>query len=307
MAPILRSQFTDLFLEDQLPALESLVYSRYDRFPEQYSRIFNVKTTKRDIVQTTEVAGLGLMTTIVEGGPVNYDSPIQAFDKTYKPVQYGLGFKVSRVAFDDDRFDLIRKTASELGRSAKETVEVQAATVLNNAFATTGPDGKVLCATDHPLVGGGTQANRPTNHTDLDVPSLEDALTTMRTWKDHRGRKIRIAPRLLVVAPANGWNAAEILKGVWRGDTANHTINAFREQEGMPSFNDFMVYDYLTDTDAWFVISDKEDHSLDFYWREKPNVVHDVDFDSRSLKTAMWMRFDVGFSSYLGIYGTQGA
>ena len=30
-----------------------------------------------------------------------------------------------------------------------------------------------------------------------------------------------------------------------------------------------------------------------FFWREKFNVVHEVHFDSRTIKTAAWMRFRV--------------
>jgi len=36
------------------------------------------------------------------------------------------------------------------------------------------------------------------------------------------------------------------------------------------------------------------DTELRFYTEEEFNTIHDVDFDTRSLKTAGWMRFAVG-------------
>lgn len=305
---IVRSQFADLYLEDQLPAIEALIMNRYEARPEQYSKVFRVFNTKRDIVQTTEVSGLGLFGTVDEGANLAYDAPIPAFEKTYKPVQWANGFIVSRVAFDDDRYDFISKLSGELGKSARETVETEAFNIFNNAFSAsfTGPDGVALCATNHPKVGGGTQANRATVHSDLDVPSLESAFTDMYTWVDHRGRKAGIKPANVLVHPSNAFNVAEILKSNLRSDTANNAVNAFKEVNDMSTIN-YMISPYLTDTDAWFVLADKEDTELRFYWRERPSIFHDVHFDSRSLKTAMWMRFIVGFNGYLGVWGSAGA
>ena len=52
-------------------------------------------------------------------------------------------------------------------RSMANTKQIKAASVLNNAFSTTGGDGKTLIATDHPLGGGGSLANRATTMADL--------------------------------------------------------------------------------------------------------------------------------------------
>ena len=94
-----------------------------------------------------------------------------------------------------------------------------------------------------------------------------------------------------------------MLGGSDRADTANRTINAFKRRSGMPSFDSWMVWDYLTNPDAWFLEAEKEDTELRYYDREAFNTVHDIDFDSRSVKTAGWMRFSVGYNGFYGIYG----
>lgn len=304
-----RTQFTDLYLVDALPAIDEVIMGRYNRFPAQYSKFFRVLKSKRSIEQTTEVTGFGQFATVAEAGDTRYDDALQGFDKTYTHVQRSLGFKVSRIAADDDRWGVVGKLGRELGKSAMETREVVAADIFNNGFnsAFTGPDGKELFATDHPLAGGGTEQNELTTSADLDVASLELALTDFRSFTDHRAKKLRIPPRKLIVPAAGAFNAAEILGGTMRSDTANNTINAFRKWDGMPALETVEVWDYLTDTDAWFLEGDVEDTELRFYDREPFNLEHDVEFNSRSILTAGWMRFSVGWSGFYGVYGSPGA
>lgn len=306
---IIRTQFPDLFLTSMLPALDEVIFNKYDRFPPQYTRIFRVLDSKRSIEQTSEITGLGTFVSIPEGDKMRYDQAIPGFSKTYTHDQFGLGFKMTRIMVDDDRFAIINKLASELGRSAKETVEIAAASDFNNGFdaAYAGPDGKALFATDHPLVKSGTtQNNTPLAAADLDVSSLEVALTDFRRMKDPSGKKIRVKPSGLIIPPELEFVAAEILGGEKRSDTANNTINAFKRRDSFGSFDEWMVWDYLTDTDSWYISAPKEDTELRFYWRERPNTVHDVDFDTRSVKTAMWYRMSHGWSSFYGIYGCPG-
>lgn len=277
---------------------------KYSRFPEQYVDVYRMESSDRSIEQTTEVTGFGQFTTIAEGAGTRYDDPLPGFNKTYVHAQYGLGFKSTKVAMDDDKFGVIRRLAGELGKSAKETKEVSGAQPFNTGFSSaTGPDGKSLFATDHPLVGGGVQTNRLSYATDPDVTSLQLALTDSRKTVDHRGKKLRIPMKKAIFPPDLEFIAAELLGGNDRPDTANHTINAFRRRSGMPSFDSWMVWDYLTDPHAWFLQADKEDTELRFYDREKFNTVHDVDFDTRSVKTAGWMRYSVGYNGFYGVYG----
>jgi len=300
----IRTLFPDLYLQSMLPAIDEVVMTKYSRFPDEFSSVFRMESSNRSIEQTTEVTGFGQFGVIPEGDTTRYDQPLPAFNKTYTHAQYGLGFKVTKVAMDDDRFGVVKKLATELGRSAKETIEVTAAAVFNTGFTSaTGPDGQALFSTAHPLVGGGTQSNKLSYPTDPDVTSIQLALTAMRTTLDQRGKKLRIPTKCMILPPALEFIGAELLGGPDRADTANHTINAFRRRSGMPSFDSWMVWDYLTDPNAWFLQSEKEDTELRFYWREEFNTVHDVDFDSRSVKTAGWMRFSVGYNGFYGIYG----
>lgn len=300
----IRTLFPDLYLQSMLPAIDEVVMTKYSRFPEEFSDVFRMETSSRSIEQTTEVTGFGQFAVVPEGDTTRYDEALPAFNKTYTHGQYSLGFRVTKVSMDDDRFGVVKKLSTELGRSASETKEVTAANVFNTGFtSTTGPDGKALFDTAHPLINGATQTNRLSYATDPDVTSIQLVLRDMRLTVDHRGKKQRIPPKKAIFPPNLEFIGAELLGGDTRPDTANRTINAFRRRSGMPSFDSWMVWDYLTDSDAWFVQADVEDTELRFYWREQFNTVHDIDFDSRSVKTAGWMRFSVGFNGFYGVYG----
>lgn len=304
----IRTLFPDLFLQSMLPAIDEVVMTKYSRFPDEFVEVFRMESSSRSIEQTTEVTGFGQFAVVAEGSTTRYDEPLPGFNKTYVHAQYGLGFKVSKVAMDDDKFGVVRKLATELGRSAKETREVGAASVFNLGFAAdtgyvTGPDGQPLFSTAHPLVGGGTQTNKLVYPTDPDVTSIQLALTDMRQTLDHRGKRLRIPTKKAIFPAPMEFIAAELLGGTDRPDTANRTINAFRRRSGMPSFDSWMVWDYLTDSHAWFLEGEKSDTELRFYDREAFNTVHDIDFDSRSVKTAGWMRYSYGFNGFYGIYG----
>jgi hypothetical protein len=288
-----------------LPALDEIIQDRYKRWPPQFPNFFRMRSTNRGIEQTTEMTGFGQMAVVPEAGAVPYSQPYPAFRQTFLTAQYGLGFKVSRLARDDDRHGVVNKFASELGESALETREVVAASVFNNGFGDTGPDGVSLFATNHPLVGpsGGTQTNRAAVAASPDMTSIGLALTDMRQTVDHTGKKKRIPPKQLIVPSALEFVAATMLGGTDAPDTANRAINPFRRRSGLPSFDSWAVWDYLTNMNAWFIQADVSLTELRFYEQEAFNSIHDVDFDSRTLKTAGWMRFAVGYSAFWGVYG----
>lgn len=305
---LVRTILPDLYLQTMLPAIDEVVMTKYSQFPDEFSQVYRMETSKRSIEQTTEVTGFGQFMQVPEGNFTRYDQPLPGFNKTYTHAQYSLGFKVSKVTMDDDKFGVVKKLATELGRSAKETKEVIAANVINQALSASalGPDGVPFGSTAHPLIGGGVQTNLLAYASDPDVTALQLALTDMRTTVDHRGKKLRIPPKKAIVPPVYEFTMAELLGGAdWRPDTANRTINAFRRRSGMPSFSDWMVWDYLSGSN-WMIQADVEDTELRFYTREPFNTVHDVEFDSRSIKTAGWMRFSCGFNGWYGMYFIQG-
>ena len=89
---------------------------------------------------------------------------------------------------EDNLYDQLELDIQEQQQDQWHTKQVKAAATLNNAFNSsfTGGDGKELCATDHPLGGGGTFRNEPSTAADLNETSLENALIDISNFVDER-------------------------------------------------------------------------------------------------------------------------
>src|SRR3972149_523387 len=103
----------------------------------------------------------------------------------------------------------------------------------------------------------------------------------------------------------NQWLASELIDSPDRPDTANRAINAFKKQDG--GGVSIIAWPYLTDPDAWFLLATPEKHQIRSYWRERPNTMHDWDFESSSMKVKVRARWKRGWSDWRGVYGSPGA
>jgi len=303
----LTTSFPDFFGTTMLPAIKTVLHQTQKVKPQVAPRIFQVDTTQRSIEQYSGQSGLGLFSGINEGGAINIDSSMQLYDKTFTPAKYGLGIGVSHVMVINDKFQLVRNMTRSLAESEIETREIQAAAVINGGFADTGPDGVALFSASHPLPkAGGTQSNLLTVAADLDVTSLELALTQWETQKKANGIMMSLPTPRLLVAPANRWNAYQIARAGQRSETANNTVNAFQNAEN-GAFGDVIVWSQLTDPDAWFLVANPDDTGLLWLWRLKPYTRPDYDEKTETAYTYRRYMATVGYYDWTGVFGTPGA
>ncbi len=302
---VLRSQFSDLFLSDMLPAIDELIFMKFKDKPDPIPMIFNMKSSDRSIEQSTGIVAFGAAAEIQEGSSVSFEDMVQGYDKTYTHLKYGLGFKVSDESVDDGNFDFIAKASKALAKSAFETRQVNGSNHFNRAFNSsyTGGDAKELCATDHPLVGGGTEQNELTTAADLAVASLRTALNDLEDTTDDNGLLLNIRPEIMLIPNELEFDAEELLKSSLRPDTSENAVNAFLSIGKVKP----IVWNYLTDADAWFLLSSKDEHDMRWYDRKPMQVVHDRDFDSDANKVKIVMRFSSGWNDFRGVFGTPGA
>lgn len=311
MATMVRGDFPDVFSSSAaLPFLRKLVVMGTNKGREEWlSKVFNMETTDQAHEQYSTAARFGLPVETDEGSAVTYDVALQGFDKTMTPLQYSLGFKVTQIAMDDDRKGVFANQASDLGWSWKEGRNILGGDIFNNGFSNsfTGADGVELFSTAHVHEDGSTFRNELATSADFSPTSLQTAMIDFRNFRDGRGKRLNLTPETIMVPP-DGWHGvAEVVQSTDRPDTANRATNVFRGFFGGGVF-DIFLNDYLTDTDAWFLIGPKSDHGLVVLDREKMTVLNDVDFDTRTLKTAMWGRFDIDWhGTGRGVYGSPGA
>lgn len=309
MATITRLQFSDWLTTTALPFLRRVTESGRKKRPEWFPAVFRMESTDRPLEQFTSIAKFGTFVQTDEGSPVTYDVALQGFDKTLTPLQYSLGYRISRLAFDDDKIGPLRNMASDLGWSYTESRNILSADVFNNGFNSsfTGADGVELFATNHIREDGVTFRNELATSADFSITSLRTAYIDFQNFRDGRGKRLNLMPEAVMVPSEEYHNVAETLKSTDRPDTANRATNVTPSFFGETTLTNIIWNPYLTDTDAWFLIGPKEDHGLVFLEREKFNTEVDVDFDTRTMKTAAWGRFAVDWiNNGVGILGSPG-
>lgn len=295
-----QSNFSDQFGTSALPVLSDLIYDEFDRLPDYTSEIFRVYNTSQWGEQTSTMAGIKAAPSKSEGAAVAFDDPIQGYDKTFTMVTYSIATSFTEELMEDDRMNMAEDTLRSLGLSMYQTKQIQCFGVFNDGFTTTGPDGATLFSTSHSLVGGGTSANRPSSEIALSVAGLREMDIALMKQVNHRNINIVCMPSVLVVPPDLRQTAHELIKSTDRPDTSNRATNVYNEMMKV------IVSPFLTSTTAWMVIADKNTHQLRFYNRVAPTVKTWVDEKTGDVNTRIRCRFDVGYSDFIGTWGTTG-
>jgi hypothetical protein len=293
-------------LKELLPGLNALFGMEYAKYGEEHAEIFETESSDRSFEEETKLSGFSAAPVKGEGAAIEYDNAQEAWTARYTHETIAMGFAITEEAIEDNLYDsLSSRYTKALARAMAYTKQVKAAAILNNAFSgTTYGDGKTLCATDHPLVSGGANSNRPAVAADLNETSLEAAVIQISQWTDERGLLIAAKPRKLVIPPALQFVATRLLETEGRVGTADNDLNALRSNGAIPE--GYTVNHYLTDTNAWFLMTDIP-NGLKHFTRSPMATSMDADFDTGNSRYKARERYSFGVSDPLGIFGSPGA
>ena len=294
-------------LKELLPGLNALFGMEYAKYENEHTEIFEQETSDRSFEEETKLSGFSAAPVKDEGAAIEYDNAQEAFTARYTHETVAMGFSITEEAIEDNLYDsLSARYTKALARAMAYTKQVKGAAILNNAFAsgTTYGDSKTLCATDHPLVSGGTNSNRPSTGADLNETSLEAAVIQIAGWTDERGLLIASRPVKLVVPTNLQFVATRLLETEGRTGTADNDLNAIRNNGSISG--GYTINHYLTDTDAWFLTTDIP-NGLKHFVRAPMATSMDADFDTGNSRYKARERYSFGVSDPLGIFGSPGA
>jgi hypothetical protein len=293
-------------LKELLPGLNALFGLEYAKYGEEHKEIFEAETSDRSFEEETKLSGFSAAPVKDEGSAIEYDNAQETWTARYTHETIAMGFSVTEEAIEDNLYDsLSSRYTKALARAMAYTKQVKGAAVLNSAFSgTTYGDGKVLCATDHPLVSGGVNSNTLAVAADLNETSLEAAIIQIAGWTDERGLLIAAKPRKLIIPPALQFVATRLLETEGRVGTADNDINAIRNNGAIPE--GYAVNHYLTDTNAWFLMTDVP-NGLKHFVRTPMQTSMDADFDTGNSRYKARERYSFGVSDPLGVFGSPGA
>lgn len=286
-----------------LRGIDAVFFDEWTQRKKVGRSIFNVKSSDQYREHTLTVGGVGLMQQMDEGEQLTYISNNEGFLQTFTHVDYGNGMRATRRVKRDDLYGSMSKQARELGRSAAATEETTLANHFNRGFSAsyTGADGVELFSLLHVREDGTTWANEPTSDADLSQTSLEQGLIDFSNQRDGGGKRIAIEAKKLIVPKELMFEAKRYMKS---SKGPENDLNAINPIEGEL---DIVVWQYLTDTDAWFICSDKKEHGLCMYTREEPWTDFIDDFDTKDTKVSVMYSQSSGWSYPQGVYGSKGA
>ena len=294
------------------PGVNTWYGEAYNQYPVEWDKLFEKSTSRKAFEEDVGTSHFGLAVAKSEGSPVTYDAARQGFTSRYQHVVYALGFIITREAFDDDQYDVVGKLkAQSLAFSMRQTKEIVAANIINRAFSTSylGGDGASLIASaggggspSHPNVAGGTYTNGVATAIDLSEAALEQACIDIADFKNDRGLKIAVRPRKLVIPKELMFEAHRILKTDGQVYSADNTLNAIKTMGMIP---EVVVNHYLTDTDAWFILTDVK-NGLKYFERNGDEFTMDEDWDTENAKYKARARYSFGWTDPRGIYASPG-
>lgn len=287
------------------PGVNTWYGKAYDEFDVEWNKIFTTRSSRKNFEEDISISSFGLAVQKGEGAPVSYDAEQQGFIDRYTHVVYALGFIITRELVEDDLYDVVgERKAKGLAYSMRQTKEVVGANILNRAFNSsyTYGDGKSLVASDHPNVAGGTWSNQIAVAADISEAALEQACIDIGKYTNDRGLRIAVKPQKLIVPVDLDFDANKIMDTTYEVGTNNNTVNLVRSRfpKGV------VVNHYLTDTDAWFILTNVP-NGMTHFERRADDFKQDDDFDTDNAKFKATARYSFGCSDKRSIYGSQGA
>ena len=293
---------------------------QYQLKSSRYPEVFHEETSDSQYEQEMEMAGISALQEKPEDSPTAYTEMIQGPSKRFIHLTYSLGIRTSKELMDDDKYGLVKKGPVLLARSAAFTEEMIAWNVFNLGFtsAVTTGDGLSLFNNQHPLLGGaaatnlapgasnvislsGTWPNRPSTDIDFSVAGLQLATNHAARMIDNQGFPINLRWKYLITPPELRFLVREILGSPGKAFTADNTINSL-----LPEDYKNLEIPWLNSPSAWFLVAEKQDHSLTVIHREKPTTSFDDDFDTDAIKQKTRLRMAAACPRWQGVFGTQG-
>ena len=292
-------------LEPGLNALFGLEYKRYDN---ESAEIYVTESSDRAFEEEVMLSGFANAQVKPEGSGVTFDTAQETYTARYTMETVALAFAITEEAIEDNLYDrLASRYTKALARSMANTKQIKAVDPLINGLPQTATftsgDGSALFATNHPTIAG-TVSNTLSTQADLNETSLEDSLIQIAAMTDERGLKIAARGVKMIVPSELQFTAERLMKSQGRTSTADNDINAIVSMGMVPQ--GYRVNNFLTDTDAFFLITDVP-NGMKYFERSPIRTAMEGDFNTGNVRYKARERYRFGVSDYRGIFGVSGA
>jgi len=290
------------------PGLNALFGLEYKQYENQHEAIYTKETSDRAFEEEVMLSGFAQAQVKAEGSGVTFDNAQETFTARYTHETIALAFSITEEAIEDNLYDrLASRYTKALARSMAQTKQVKAVNPLIQGLPTTdgydSGDNVSLFNTAHPTIAG-TVANTLATQADLNETSLEQSLIDIAAMTDERGLKIAAKGMKMIIPSELQFTAERLMKSANRVGTADNDINAIRNMGMIPQ--GFVVNNFLTDTDAFYIITDVP-NGMKYFERAPITTKMEGDFDTGNMRYKARERYSFGVSDFRGIFGVEGA
>ena len=288
------------------PGLNALFGLEYKRYENQHAEIYTAENSDRAFEEEVMLSGFGNAQVKGEGSGVSFDEAQETFTARYTHETVALAFAITEEAIEDNLYDrLASRYTKALARSMSNAKQVKAVEPLINGFGCgfTSGDGANLFSTSHSTVSGSFQ-NTLTTQADLNETSLEQSLIDIGQMTDERGLRVAARGLKMIIPSELQFTAERLMKSQGRTGTADNDINAIVSMGMVPQ--GYRVNNYLTDTDAFFILTDVP-NGMKMFTRAPLTTAMEGDFDTGNVRYKARERYSFGVSDPRGIFGVSGA
>ena len=289
------------------PGLNALFGLEYKQYENQSAEIYTTESSDRAFEEEVMLSGFAQAQVKPEGSGVTYDNAQETFTARYTNETIALAFAITEEAIEDNLYDrLASRYTKALARSMAQTKQVKAVSPLNNGMpggTFNSGDGVTLFNTAHTTIAG-SFSNTLATAADLNETSLEQSLIDIAALTDERGLKIAAKGMKMIIPSALQFTAERLMASAGRGGTADNDVNAIKSMGMIPQ--GYSVNNFLTDTDAFFIITDVP-NGMKHFERTPLTTKMEGDFDTGNVRYKARERYVFGVSDPRGIFGSPGA
>ena len=289
------------------PGLNALFGLEYKQYENQSAEIYTTESSDRAFEEEVMLSGFAQAQVKPEGSGVTYDNAQETFTARYTNETIALAFAITEEAIEDNLYDrLASRYTKALARSMAQTKQVKAVNPLNNGMpggSFNSGDGVTLFNTAHTTLAG-SFSNTLATAADLNETSLEQSLIDIAALTDERGLKIAAKGMKMIIPSALQFTAERLMASAGRVGTADNDVNAIKSMGMIPQ--GYSVNNFLTDTDAFFIITDVP-NGMKHFERTPLTTKMEGDFDTGNVRYKARERYVFGVSDPRGIFGSPGA
>jgi len=309
------------------PGIEMWMEEEAKLYKPMFTQLFSLEGTSRLYEDDSSWAGVDYPEEVNEAAAKPEQQFTLGYTWRYSQKVYKRKIALSTLLDKTDLYNKVKGRSKDLSRKAAQGRDVNAFSVLRNAFSSTVVygDGKPLISVGHPIKAtGGTQKNTFSDGVQrpLTYDNVKLAKDQMTRWFSNSGIPLDIGLNgnlVLVTTPYNQEAAFQVLYADGKPGTADNDKNYFKGT-GI----DLMVVPYLahnfaykqgdtssTDADTW----DKRWFLMDKYYAQqclKFKALQDFeikawqDEDTDVFYGGVTDIYAYGISNYLGIFGSLG-